>query len=82
MNEIESLVIKKQSEKIQALELCVLNIKDALLKEVKWCRDNQSGDGSQNPFVCGLEQAQLLINSAQKTLLMDERYNDGILFKV
>jgi hypothetical protein len=59
-----------------------LNIKDALLKEIKWCRDNQSGDGSQNPFVLGLEQAKFLVDVAQETLLMDDRYGDGILRKI
>lgn len=72
----------KTPEKVRALELAILNIKDVLLKEIKWCRDNQNSEETQKAFIAGLEQAQRLVNAAQKTLLMDDRYGDGILRKV
>ena len=69
-------------EKVRALELAILNIKDALLKEIKWCRDNQNSEETQKAFIAGLEQAQRLVNAAQETLLMDERYGEGFLVKL
>ena len=74
----------ENSEKTRALELAILNIKDALLKEIKWCRGNRgvNSEEYERAFISGLEQAQRLINAAQKTLLMDERYGEGFLSKV